>query len=51
MIQVTMELRFTSLQIKSASLQYYFQYRTELLAFKPRIAACAECGKHEDHGY
>jgi hypothetical protein len=49
MIQVTMELRFTSLQIKSASLQYYFQYRTELL--EPRIAACAECGKHEDHGY
>jgi hypothetical protein len=44
-------IKVTSLQIKSASLQYYFQYRTELLAFKPRIAACAECGKHEDHGY
>jgi hypothetical protein len=44
-------IKVISLQIKSASLQYCFQYRTELLAFKQRIAACAECGKREDHGF
>ena len=34
-------IKVTSLQIK----KYCFQYRTELLAFKQRIAASAECGK------
>jgi len=36
-------IKVTSLQIK----KYCFQYRTELLAFKQRIAACAECGKRD----
>jgi hypothetical protein len=44
-------IKVTSLQIKSASLQYCFHYITELLAFKQRIAACVECEKHEEHGY